>query len=135
MTQATAWTRTKLSRALVVGAFTAGSLATGAFAAEPPTGKQLFERYCAQCHAPGYGHPGTMQLERVRGKTLAVLEERKDLLPAYITAVVRNGLVEMPPYRPTEIDDAALNSLVDYLAPRKAAPDKSVPDKAASKRR
>ncbi len=100
--------------------------ASSASAAEPATGKLLFERHCAQCHAPGFGHPGTMQLERVRGKASAVLEERKDLLPAYITAVVRNGLVEMPPYRPTEIDDAALNAIVNYLAPRKAAPDTAV---------
>ncbi len=106
---------------IVVGAMLASALAAMAIAAEPPTGKQLFERYCAQCHAPGYGHPGTMQLARVRGKALAVLEERKDLLPAYITAVVRNGLVEMPPYRPTEIDDAALSLLVNYLAPPKVA--------------
>jgi mono/diheme cytochrome c family protein len=126
MTPATARIRTWASGALVVGAFVATAFADSAGAAEPPTGKQLFERHCAPCHAPGFGHPGTMQLERVRGKALAVLEERKDLLPAYIAAVVRNGLVEMPPYRPTEIDDAALNALVNYLAPRKAAPDKAV---------
>ena len=100
---------------IAMGAVLACALASSASAAEPATGKQLFERHCAQCHAPGFGHPGTMQLERVRGKALAVLEERKDLLPAYVTAVVRNGLVEMPPYRPTEIDDAALDTLVKYL--------------------
>jgi len=115
MTTATAWTRTIALGALAVGAFAAIAFADRALAAEPPTGKQLFERYCAQCHAPGFGHPGTMQLERVRGKALAVLEERKDLVPAYVTTVVRNGLVEMPPYRPTEIDDAALDTLVKYL--------------------
>lgn len=102
-----------------VVAVTAGAFAANALAADPPTGKQLFERYCAQCHAPGYGHPGTMQLERVRGKALAVLEERNDLVAAYVTTVVRNGLVEMPPYRPTEIDDAALATLVKYLTAAK----------------
>jgi mono/diheme cytochrome c family protein len=118
---------TRTSASIALGAVLACALASSASAAEPATGKQLFERHCAQCHAPGFGHPGTMQLERVRGKALAVLEERKDLLPAYITAVVRNGLVEMPPYRPTEIDDAALNAIVNYLAPRKAAPGKADP--------
>jgi len=120
---------------IALSAVLACALASSANAGEQPAGKQLFERHCAQCHAPGFGHPGTMQLERVRGKALAVLEERKDLLPAYITTVVRNGLVEMPPYRPTEIDDAALNAIVNYLVPRNAVPDKAVPVKAVSKRR
>lgn len=106
--------------ALATATFASTALAADTKAADLAAGKQLFERYCSQCHAPGFGHPGTMQLERVRGKALAVLEQRKDLAPAYVTAVVRNGLVEMPPYRPTEIDDAALATLVKYLtAPKR----------------
>jgi mono/diheme cytochrome c family protein len=95
------------------------SAALSAAAAESAPGKRVFDRYCAECHAAGFGHPGTMQLERTRGKALSVLEVRRDLRPAYVTTVVRNGLVEMLPYRPTEIDDAALSALVQYLAPGK----------------
>jgi (+)-pinoresinol hydroxylase len=96
-------------------------VASAALAADPPRGKQVFDRFCAECHAPGFGHPGTQQLEWTRGKSLAVLEMRKDLLAAYVMKVVRNGLVEMPAYRPTEIDDASLNELAQYLALTKAS--------------
>jgi mono/diheme cytochrome c family protein len=44
-----------------------------------------------------------------------VLEERTDLDPDYIRHVVRHGLVEMPPWRPTELDDSSLAQLVQYL--------------------
>ena len=100
-------------------AVTMALAAAAAGAADAPPGKQVFDRYCAECHAPGFGHPGTMQLEQIRGKALSVLEARKDLIPLYVTTVVRNGLSEMPPYRPSEIDDAALSALVQYLAPGK----------------
>lgn len=105
--------------AVAMVAVASGMLGAAAVqAAEPaPPGKQVFDRYCAECHAPGSGHPGTQQLEWTRGKPLSVLEARKDLLPAYVATVVRNGLVEMPPYRPTEIDDTALAALLQYLAP------------------
>lgn len=96
-------------------------VALAAGAADAPPGKRVFDRYCAECHAPGFGHPGTMQLERTRGKALSILEARKDLNKLYVATVVRNGLSEMPPYRPTEIDDAALGALVEYLAPGKVA--------------
>jgi hypothetical protein len=69
--------------------------------------------------------PATQQLEWTRGKQFSILEERKDLIPAYVVAVVRNGLHEMAPFRPTEIDDAALSELVAYLAPpKKVSPKK-----------
>ena len=93
--------------------FSACALAQG-----PPAGKRVFERFCAECHAPGFGHPGTQRLEQTRGKALSVLEARSDLVPVYVTAVVRNGLVEMPAYRPSEIDDTALQALVVYLTSR-----------------
>ncbi len=97
---------------------------SAATAADVPPGKKTFDRYCAECHAPGHGHPGTQQLEWTRGKAFSILEERKDLIPAYIVTVVRNGLHEMAPFRPTEIDDAALSELVAYLAPPKKVSSK-----------
>jgi (+)-pinoresinol hydroxylase len=88
---------------------------TSAFAADEPQGKAIFDHNCAVCHAAGPGHPGTQRLTEVRGADRAVLEQRNDLTSDYIRMVVRKGLVEMPPWRPVEIDDAALAQLVRYL--------------------
>lgn len=86
-----------------------------AMAADIP-GRQIFQQHCAECHAPGFGHPGTQRLGWTRGDSLSVLEKRTDLKPAYIRLVVRNGLQEMPPLRPTQIDEAQLQQLAGYLA-------------------
>ncbi len=86
-----------------------------ATAADASSGKALFARDCAPCHAAGQDHPGTMRLAQTRGPARAVLEQRTDLDPAYIRLVVRQGLVEMAPWRVSEIDDAALNQIVEYL--------------------
>jgi len=92
-------------------------LAGAARAADSPAGKELFARHCAVCHAAGPGHPGTERLAESRGADRAVLEQRKDLVPAYIRLVVRRGLIEMPPWRESEISEAQLEQLVRYLAP------------------
>jgi mono/diheme cytochrome c family protein len=94
------------------------SISCVAMAADAPPGKQIFDRHCAACHAAGVGMPGTQQLGWTRGKEFAVLEERKDLQADYVRFVVRQGLLEMPPFRPTEIDDEQLARLADYLAKR-----------------
>jgi mono/diheme cytochrome c family protein len=89
--------------------------AGGAVLADTPPGNAVFDRNCAVCHAPGREHPGTQRLAELRGAARAVLEKRTDLDPDYIRHVVRHGLVEMPPWRPTELDDASLTQLVQYL--------------------
>jgi (+)-pinoresinol hydroxylase len=94
----------------------ASTTASAQPASELPPGKAVFDRWCAECHAPGHGHPGTQQLGWTRGEKFAVLEQRKDLAADYVKLVVRRGLVEMPPYRPTEISDAELAQLAAYLA-------------------
>jgi mono/diheme cytochrome c family protein len=91
-------------------------ISSQAIAADVPPGKALFDRHCAECHAPGFGHPGTQQLGWTRGADRAVLEQRKDLAPAYVSAIVRNGLMEMPAFRPAEITDASLKLLAEYVA-------------------
>jgi mono/diheme cytochrome c family protein len=92
-----------------------------AAAADWTAGKRVFENRCAQCHAPGVGHPGTQQLGWTRGDNRAVLEQRSDLTAAYISVVVRNGLAEMPAFRPTEINPTELRQLAQYLTrPRKS---------------
>jgi mono/diheme cytochrome c family protein len=87
--------------------------------AEDAPGKQLFDRHCAECHAPGHGHPGTQRLAWSRGERYAVLEQRQDLSADYIRAIVRRGLFEMPPFRPTEISEQDLALLSAYLTGRR----------------
>ena len=82
---------------------------------EVAPGKALFDRWCAECHAPGHGHPGTQQLERLRGSKLAELESRSDINAALIRYVVRQGQNAMPAYRPSEISDAGLDQIAQYL--------------------
>jgi mono/diheme cytochrome c family protein len=104
-----------MNRGTVVVALALLGLGGSASAADTAPGRALFERNCAVCHAAGPGHPGTQRLTEARGEAKAVLEERTDLDPAYIRIVVRQGLVEMPPWRRTEIDDAALHQIAEYL--------------------
>lgn len=78
-------------------------------------GQEIYELYCQYCHAPGPGHPGAMMLSETRGADKAVIKGRSDLTVAYISTVVRNGLLEMAPFRPTEITDAELVSLAEYV--------------------
>jgi len=104
-----------MNRGTVLVAFALLGMDGAAFAADSAPGKALFERHCAVCHAAGPGHAGTMRLTEARGADKAVLEDRTDLDSAYIRVVVRQGLVEMPPWRRTEIDDAALQQIAAYL--------------------
>ena len=48
----------------------------------------------------------------------ALLEQRKDLTADYVRVIVRRGLFEMPPFRPSEISDQDLSQLSLYLAGR-----------------
>jgi len=85
------------------------------FAQELAKGRELFELYCAACHNPGPGHPATYMLGIKRGKEKAVIKGREDLAPEYIANVVRGGLLEMAPFRPTEISDENLKALIAYI--------------------
>ena len=102
-------------RQRLIGLVLSLMIAGAAHAAGPSAGKVLFEQHCAVCHAAGVGHPGTQRLAELHGADHSVLEQRTDLAPEYIRYVVRHGLIEMPPWRPTEIDDAQLQKLIAYL--------------------
>jgi mono/diheme cytochrome c family protein len=78
-------------------------------------GKEVFDRYCVHCHGPGNEATGTLQLARTRGKDKSLLTERDDLRPLYIQYVVRHGLKAMPAFVPSELTDAQLEALADYL--------------------
>jgi (+)-pinoresinol hydroxylase len=101
----------------------AALLTSIAQAAEPAnkapasTGQAVYEHWCAACHAPGPGHPGTQSLQfKYGGKTPAVLLDRTDLAPQAVSAFVRQGVLLMAPFRKTEVSDADLAALSAYVA-------------------
>lgn len=90
------------------------------------SGKVVFDKWCEPCHGRvagglfgGFGAnalPGTSALGvKYKGDLPAVLEDRVDLAPIYISTVVRNGLYGMPISRKTEISDADLDNIIAYL--------------------
>jgi mono/diheme cytochrome c family protein len=107
-------------------AFFAGLVATGplsglAWAQNSPDkdhGKAVFDHWCAPCHAPGPGHPGTQGLAiKYQGtNTPAPLEAREDLTPLVVKTFVRQGVLAMAPFRKTEVTDADLDALAAYLS-------------------
>lgn len=89
-------------------------------------GQAVFQARCQACHGeipeevvPGGlpPMPGTQALQiRYQGKKPALLEQRRDLTPAFITVIVRKGLGSMPFFRPTEITNEDLAALGAYLS-------------------
>ena len=107
-----------MRRALTLLAF----LAAPAFSQDDASqkGKQVYQKWCSPCHAPGANRPGTAALElHYKGSKPAVLEERMDLTPAMVKGFVRNGVYVMPRFRKTEISDAELDAVAAYLTRRK----------------
>jgi mono/diheme cytochrome c family protein len=83
-------------------------------------GHDVFQYWCAPCHGRGEGPPGTIALRALyQGAKPALLEERTDLTPELTRHYVRNGVSVMPYFRKTEISDADLNALSNYLAMKK----------------
>lgn len=100
---------------------TGDKAATAAGTVGASTGKQVFERWCAACHAPGPRYPGTASLAVKYGKEMpAALEQRSDLTTETVSYFVRNGVLVMPSFRKTEITDAELMALSAYLAKTKS---------------
>lgn len=83
-------------------------------------GKAVYNHWCAPCHAPGPGHPGTQSLAiKYHGSIPAVLRERRDMTPEFVKTMVRKGILLMAPFRKTEITDAELDDLAAYLTKKK----------------
>ena len=102
--------------AMVGSLLCCGSVGT-ANAADAPDGGAVYEKWCAPCHAPGISHPGTHALQaKYAGQKSSVLLEWKDLTPEIVKAMVRTGISVMPHFRKTEITDAELNALADYVS-------------------
>lgn len=83
-------------------------------------GKEIFDLWCAGCHAavpegaPQLAGTGSLQ-RKYEGELPAALEERTDLNADYLAFLVRNGSKSMPQTRKTEINDAQLKALIEYL--------------------
>jgi mono/diheme cytochrome c family protein len=98
-------------------AATLSVLALPAAAQELQRGKEVFDYWCATCHAEGDQFPGTVALRvKYEGKLPAALEQRTDLTPEVVKTFVRNGISVMPFFRKTEIGDADLDALAAYLS-------------------
>ncbi len=112
-------TRSGASATAILSALFAAVLATPA-AADPsvaPSGRDVYERWCAACHDAGANHPGTRALAaKYQGATPAALLERTDLPAATVKVFVRNGVSVMTYFRKTEISDAQLDALADFLS-------------------
>ena len=94
-----------------------GAESDAALSAQEQQGKRLFNHTCVYCHGPGVW--GTNRLSKRMDKEHALLENRTDLSPDAIQAIVRNGIGSMPPLRKTELSDADVAAIVAYLT-RKA---------------
>lgn len=105
-----------LTGLVVTGVLTPGTSAQGKSAGE--RGRVVFNYWCAPCHAPGPGHPGTQSLQvKYRDvNTPPVLEDREDLTPEFVKTIVRTGIMSMAPFRKTEITDTELEEITAYLA-------------------
>lgn len=105
--------------ALVLG-FAASIFAGVAMAADAPTlehGAQVFDKWCMPCHGHGDQFPGTVALgTKYQNKLPGALQDRTDLVPDFVKAVVRTGVTVMPFFRKTEVSDADLDALAAYLA-------------------
>ena len=81
-------------------------LSVSAFAADPQyisAGHRYYEKICAKCHEAGVG-------PNLKGRGFPA--------EAFV-AIARNGFNAMPAFRVTDIDDATLQSLGEYLAQTK----------------
>lgn len=77
-------------------------------------GERLYGRECAFCHAGN--NTGTIMLGLRMDKAKAELHKRDDLNADYVKAVVRNGIVNMPPFSKVELTDEELDKIAAYLA-------------------
>lgn len=103
--------------ALTIGVAQAAEPRTGETAPNLREGKEVFAKWCAPCHAANPRLAGTLALRTRYGDSKpAALEDRTDLTPAVTEYFVRNGIAWMPPFRPTEVNDAQLAALSAYLS-------------------
>ena len=69
-------------------------------------GAEVYAKVCGYCHEGGKVGPPILN---------------RELPPAYIRAVVRNGNRAMPAFRSAEIDDESLTKLAEYISRKQNA--------------
>lgn len=86
-------------------------------------GRVLFQHQCAPCHGTGPGAdgaamlPGTAALAaKYQGQRPAPLELRSDLPAPVLRVFVRRGSGAMPAFRPSELTNAQIDQIADYIA-------------------
>lgn len=107
--------RRTLTAAALIAMMMVGTARAGDMKDSVSHGKQIFDTQCVFCHGQGLGHPAWQMLALKKGKAKAYIVGRTDLTPLYIKHVVRNGLIEMPPFRVTQISNADLDALAQYI--------------------
>ena len=103
----------RLALIAALAAFAATPAAAQTLTDSQAKGKALFDGTCVHCHGP-QGH-ATGLLRRRLGEKDALLTERTNLLGPYIRIAVRRGVMSMPTYRRSELSDAELAAITDYL--------------------
>ncbi len=115
-------TRTMAIASLLAAGAVLAPAVQAADVAQLERGKAAFTYWCATCHGAtiwenGRTLAGTTSLAIKYGKDKpAALEERTDLLPDYVKAVIRNGIKGMPTFRKTEVSAADADAIAAYLA-------------------
>lgn len=108
-----------MRRITVVASLLVLSFAYGAAAAQDSAlalGERIYVDKCEYCHGDGVQKGGTFVLEaRYEDAMPALLTERTNLTPEYISAVVRTWTNGMAAFRPAEISDSELEALIAFL--------------------
>lgn len=79
------------------------------------TGEEVYAYWCAACHMAG--KPGSVAVMLLRGDQMPTdLADSENLDADYVRYLVRNGQSAMPHFRQTQVSDAQLDLLADYLA-------------------
>jgi (+)-pinoresinol hydroxylase len=96
--------------------------ASGQTAGVPDKGNATFQYWCATCHGRGPGNPGTTALAaKYKGALPGILEDRTDLTAQGVRFAERRGTSIMPFFRKTEVSDADLDAITQYLTRRPPA--------------
>ena len=81
-------------------------------------GKMLFQQRCGMCHQ-GIGMAVSLLSRRPGDTSNGLLEQRKDLVPEFVTTVTRTGIGNMPRIARGEVSDPEMQAIATYLAQAK----------------
>ncbi|WP_240624626.1 c-type cytochrome [Aurantiacibacter odishensis] len=98
---------TLLSGVGMATGFSMSASAQATYEIEPRAPEYLYARTCGYCH----------------GHNIAPIIRGRALPPAVTAAIVRSGMGAMPAFKPTEITDAELQALAEWLAQSEADPE------------